>query len=718
MTVRQEASPADGVTSSHGASVVASVAVAILVVLVAAFLTLGWRSPAVRSTLADLDRNLTGALYFGVALLLAWSVFSAVLARSGRSPRRRRRPPAVLAGPAGLLASMLVYCVPAFAAWSSGAWWAMIGGAVPFADAQLYFGGAERLLFFGELDVFNSRRPLNAMFLAVRLAVTQLDLRLALLVQCLLLGAACYVAARAVARDLGWLAGSALFVGIFGFSRVYAPTTMSEVLGITFGALAFATIWTAAGDRKRWVALGGVFLLTLALDARSGAVLLAVTVPLWFVRRLRTAGWMDWPLLGAMAMTVLVGVGANYLAVSALGGDTSNTNANGGFLVYALANGHASWDPTTNSWAEIYRDRPEVVAMTDPERNRFVSSMARAEVREHPVRFLTTAADSVRNYLVISKWAILAPFPIRQHRPIMAVAVVAIAVAVLRRRQWKSAPTELALFGSMLLAIPVLVSLVPGNVPPRHLGLALAVLGFLAFLVLGSGPIRVSPQVSLTVISFATIAACLPVLGVDTVRVFAATAPFLALPLALAVGTLVRHCSLATAASVPVEVAPVHGSSRGRLPLVVGGALAASLALGTPLAMAAVRLPPVASAMCADGLPSQALIGGVAVRVVADPAVERAVDQVGFSAFARQVPSFAPVPSNHLAGISGPVSVIGGLSATGADRTAIVDADVGAPRRSALQLCGQVLRDPLTDAALAVYPQPVEIFRGWPLPSP
>ncbi|HVM13265.1 MAG TPA: hypothetical protein VM287_02935 [Egibacteraceae bacterium] len=683
----------------------------------AAFLTMGWRSPNVRSTLADLDRNLTGALYFGVALLLAWSVFSAVLARFGRSPRLRRRPPAVLAGPAGLLASMLIYCVPAFAAWSSGAWWAMIGGAVPFGDAQLYFGGAERLLFFGELDVFNSRRPLNAMFLAVRLAVTQLDLRLALLIQCLLLGAACYVAARAVARDLGWLAGSALFVGLFGFSRLYTPTTMSEVLGITFGALAFAAIWTAAGDRKRWVALGGVFLLTLALDARSGAVLLALIVPLWFARRLRTAGWLDWPLLGAMAVTVLVGVGANYVAVSALGGDTSNTNANGGFLIYALANGHPSWD-ATNNWAEIYRDRPEVVAMTDPERNRFVSSMARAELREHPVRFLTTAADSMRNYLVISKRAILERFPIRQHRPIMAAAVVAIAVAVLRRRQWRSVPTDLALFGSMLLAIPALVSLVPGNVPPRHLGLALALLGFLAFLVLGSGPIRVAPQISLTLISFATIAACLPLLGVDTVRVFAATAPFLALPLALAVGTLVRHCSLATAASVPVEAAPVHGSSRGRLPLAVGGALAASLALGTPLAMAAVRMPPVASAMCADGRPSQALIGGVAVRVVADPVKKRAVDQVGLSAFARQAAFYTPVPSNHLAGISGPVTVIGGLSAAGTDRMAIVDADVGAPRRSVLQLCGQVLRDPLTDAVLAHYPQPVDIFRGWPLPSP
>lgn len=717
MTVRQEAPPADGVASSHRAPVVGSVAAAILVGAV--FLTMGWKSHDVRSSLADLDRNLTRALYFGVALLLAWSVFSAVLARFGRSPRwRRRRPPAALAGPAGLLASVLVYCVPAFSAWSSGTWWAMIGGAVPFADAQLYFGGAERLLFFGELDVFNSRRPLNAMFLAVRLAVTQLDLRLAILIQCVLLGAACYVAARAVARDLGWLAGSALFVGIFGFSRVYTPTTMSEVLGITLGALAFAAIWTAAGDRKRWVALGGVFLLTLALDARSGAVLLALIVPLWFARSQRTAGWLDWPLLGAMAVTVLVGVGANYLAVSALGGDTSNTNANGGFLIYALANGHTSWDPTTNSWAEIYRDRPEVVAMTDPERNRFVSSMARAELREHPVRFLTTSANSMRNYLVTSKRLILTPFPIRQHRPIMAVTVVAIAVAVLRRRQWKSVPTELALFGSMLLAIPVLVSFVPGNLPPRHLGLALAVLGFVAFLGLGSRPISDTPHVSLTLISFATIAVCLPVLGVDTVRVFAATAPFLALPLALAVGALVRHCSVVTAESVAVEAAPPQGPSRGRLPLLLGSALVASLALGTPLAMAAVRLPPVASVMCADGLPSQALIGGVAVRIVADRAGERAVDQVGLSAFARQAPSFAPVPFNHLAGISGPMSLIGGLSATGADRTAIVDADVGAPRRSVLQLCGEVLRDPLTDAVFSIYPQPVDIFRGRPLLSP
>ena len=172
-----------------------------------------------RGAVAWLDPRLVKYLYLALgALILVAAIRSRVAPGRTLLPARLRR----WAGPAGLVGSMAAFCVPLFAAWHTGNWWGMIGGSVPYSDPHIYFGGAERLLFQGDLDFYNSRRPLNAMFLAVRLAVTNLDLRLALLLGALAMGAATWLAARAAASGLGPVAGIALFTGIFGFTTFTA----------------------------------------------------------------------------------------------------------------------------------------------------------------------------------------------------------------------------------------------------------------------------------------------------------------------------------------------------------------------------------------------------------------------------------------------------------------------------------------------------------------
>ena len=498
-----------------------------------------WRFRSYRGALAWLDPRLVKYLYLALGALIGAAAVKAIL-----GPDRRLLPPALRrwTGPAGLVGSMTAFCIPLFAAWQTGTWWGMVGGGVPYSDPHIYFGGAERLLFFGDLDFYNSRRPLNAMFLAVRLAVTHLDLRLALMLGALAAGAATWLAARAVARDLGPVAGFALFVGIFGFARVYGPTPMTEVLGVTLGALAFAVIWNAVSARNRWLAVGGILLLTIALDARSGVLLLPVVLPLWLAYHFRGSRRYDWRLLGACAMAVVLGVSMNYVALASLGGDTENVMGNGGFLVYGMAKGKASWNLFDPAWHVVLTEYPETWKMSDPDRNRFVNAKARAEVLAHPDTFLGAAVQSEFNYLRMAKQEILLDVPVGRHRAVMAAATLAVAVAFAfraRRDRWWLL-VDLGLFASMIVVMPIVVSFVPSNTPPRWLAPALMVGAFVAFIGMGTRRLADTPHLALGLVGVGATAACLPMLGVDTVRVFAATAPFAALPIALAAAVLTR----------------------------------------------------------------------------------------------------------------------------------------------------------------------------------
>jgi hypothetical protein len=647
---------------------------------------------------------------------------------------------------------MGAFCVPLFAAWHTGVWWGMIGGGVPYSDPHIYFGGAERLLFLGDLDAYNSRRPLNAMFLAVRLAVTHLDLRLALLLGALAMGAATWLAVRAVARDLGAVAGLALFVGIFGFARVYGPTPMTEPLGVTFGALALAALWTAVTTRNRWAAVGGILLLTLALDARSGVVILPMLLPLWLARHLRRSGRYDWRLLGACAAAVVVGTSMNYAALAGLGGDTDNVMGNGGFLVYGMAKGLPSWDLLHPAWHAILNDHPETWQMTDADRNRFVNARAREEVRAHPGRFLGAAVQSEFNYLRIAKQEVLLDVPLGRQRPLMAAVALATVVALAvraRRRHFRYLMIDVGLFASMAVIIPIVVSFVPSNTPPRWVAPALMAGAFLAFVVVGTRRLVGEGQLVMALLAVAATAVCAPVLGVDTVRVFAATSPFAALPLALAAAVLTRAgraspttaaaAAPAPAASIDDTPAPAAAPARrlagvgaaltrgfptgaARGPLVVGAALVAVVFVGTPMAVALVDPPAAPVRTCPDGRAAEPLFGGVAVHVVDAPirpdltAGGLAVGEVADGTFTAYLPLFLPQPGRHFVGMVAPWTLIHGLTAAGTDRFAVLDGVVPAPETSPLYLCGQVVHDPETDATFAIYPDLVDLFRGRALP--
>jgi hypothetical protein len=698
------------------------------VVLIAAFVALGWTAEWFREGLGWLAPHLAILLWSAVAAFLGFSLIRRIVQRPLASRRPRRF--GFLLAPSALAGSVIAYLVELFGSWDNGGagWWT-VGGVVPFSDAMAFVGGAQRLLFDGQLDQFNSRRPLQATFLASELAFTDFDLRKVLVIQAVLLGGASYLAARAVARDLGPLAGFALFAGIYGFARVGIQTVSTETLGVTMGALAFAALWSAVRRPNPWLVAGGLFLLTFALNFRPGPVLLLLTLPVSFALLLRGSRWINWRVLGLSVAAVAVALAANYIAIFTFHGEADNLNANANYIIYGLAKGVPTWSSNPQSWNQIDLDYPEILEMSETERNRFVTEKAREELRSNPGTFARSYVDGGVNYFRVSGEYVTAPAS--SHRLLVyAIALVLGAVVLIAR--WRTSSwrvlLDAALFAGVVLALPSFVGAWPygdhapwgwgtigvGSYLPWWFGAAVGAMAYVAIILIGTRRLRVDRQLGLVAVALATVAVIMPVLGYDTTRLFAAAVPFLALSFALAVA-VIQRARLPKGAHVTAPAAPKR-ESRGLLwaPLLVGGAVAVVAVIGAPIAAVAIDRPATPARTCPDGRRAEPLIGGSAIRLV-ESGAENELDELDV----QHMTSSAVTKWLQKEAVFGPIhantTFIGGLNQRGYDRFAFVDGAVSAPGRSVLYLCGATISDNDSNGVLGWSAVPIDVFVGIPL---
>jgi hypothetical protein len=705
-----------------------AVRVALPVALVGAFVAFGWTADWFREGMAGLAPHLSILLWSGVAVVLSLTL----IRRLGWLPvgplvQRRTR---FLLAPSALAGSVVAYLVELFASWQNGgaAWWT-VGGVVPFSDAMAYFGGAQRLLFDGQLDQFNSRRPLHTTFLASELALTNFDLRALLVLQAVLLGVGSYLAARQVARDLGPLAGLAVFAGIYGFARVLVQTVSTETLGVAMGALAFAALWSAVRDRNVWLGAGGAFVLTFALNFRPGPVLLMLTVPIalaWFLRGSRR---INWRVLGLSVAAVAVGLASNYIAIYAFHGEPDNLNANANYIIYGMAKGVPTWSSNPQSWNQVDLDYPEIIEMSETERNRFVSARAREKLRSNLGTFARTYFDSGVNYIRSSAEYVTAP--ISSHRPVaytFALVGAALAFVARGRSSWRRVLLDAALFGSVVLALPTFVgawfygdeapwgwgAVGVDSYLPWWFGAAVGAAAYIAFILVGTERLHIGRQLKLTVATVATIAVIMPILGFDTTRLFAVAVPFLAVPFALALVVIERSFAAKDVAVAAPDTRRPDAVGPRWAPLLIGGAVAAVAVIGAPIAAVAIDKPPAPARTCPDGRRAEPVLGGSAVRLVRSDQ-KRDLDELEV----RHVTGSPVTRWLQEHGVFGPIhadtTFVGGLNERGYDRFAFVDGAVSAPEGSVLYLCGMTISDNESNGVLRWSAVPVDVLVGSPL---
>ncbi len=254
-----------------------------------------------------------------------------------------------------LTAVMLFFALPVSGLWASGqSEQYIMGGIFPWSDAQLYYLDSLQLLNGKLMSSFSAGKPLYPAAMAAVLGLGQYHLPLALGFWTLLAGAATHLAGREVQRSHGSLAGACLVGLLFCFYRRFSGTTMTENLGFPLGLLAFAALWRAAYSHRFAWAVGGVFLLTLALNARQGAYFALPLIAAW-------AGWLcrggrrfSWKILLACLGAILAGFLINSIIQRTIVEPGAGANYQLVYHLYGLVTGGQDWTTITYDQPELF----------------------------------------------------------------------------------------------------------------------------------------------------------------------------------------------------------------------------------------------------------------------------------------------------------------------------------------------------------------------------
>jgi len=335
-------------------------------------------SPPLREGLVALEPAVAPVVFLGA--LLAWLL--SLFARPARRRAREARAGAWLERWGWGLA-ILAFVLPVWAHWmlrppGSAAAFAALLGRVPYGDAQQHYEGACSLLAEGSFGRYSERRPLNAALLAVRLAMGQGDLRVALTLHAALCGLCAWLLARAIGLRFGVPAALGTFALALSLSRDFLPTVDTEPLGAALGALGIGILLLpGAGSRLSWTA-AGLFAIDAALRARPGAQLVLPALLAWalWVHRAR---WRR--ALPAFAGVILVGSLSTSALDALYGAGEASFTTYPAYTLYGLTR--------SSNWTQARADYGETLKQLGNEKQvaGFLYARAFENLRREPERF-------------------------------------------------------------------------------------------------------------------------------------------------------------------------------------------------------------------------------------------------------------------------------------------------------------------------------------------
>lgn len=257
----------------------------------------------------------------------------------------------------------------------------ILGGLLPWSDARGHFYGGIYLLHGGIANEWTSRRVLSAAYNSIRALASGESLQAVLILQALLTGAACFLAARATARSHGLIAGLVTLILTSSFALPYLPMTMTETVGLTFGAVAFALIWQGIREHRLISCSIGLATLSIGLSIRPGPFLLlpAAGLAIWLALGPTIGRWRS--AIG-VAVAIGVAIAANVAMTRLIGNPDGAPQANIAHALYGLTAG--------GDWTLAYSDIPSSAGMHEHEFVQTLYQRIWANLRERPEVFFGT----------------------------------------------------------------------------------------------------------------------------------------------------------------------------------------------------------------------------------------------------------------------------------------------------------------------------------------
>lgn len=290
-----------------------------------------------------------------------------------------------------LTLTLVLFSLPLIYKWQTAGFYGyLIGGLLPWSDASGYYSGAQQLIYDGYLTSWATRRPLFGGFLAVLLSATGNDLQVTLAILAMLNGLAVFFASREIQKSHGALIAAIFLAICYLYYCPYAGTVGTEQIGLCFGAVGMVFLVRAAQNRLLKNAAFGLFLLTIALNARAGAFFILPTIALWFgINFGKELGW--WKPIAIGIVVIVVGIAANFAMVKAVGSPDAVPFSNYSYTLYGLASGN-------KGWLQVIEDYPDV-------KEEEVFGLAVRKIKENPSLFLTGIIRSYRDYFTTPRGA-------------------------------------------------------------------------------------------------------------------------------------------------------------------------------------------------------------------------------------------------------------------------------------------------------------------------
>ncbi len=271
----------------------------------------------------------------------------------------------------GMSVTLSLFALPLAGLWVSGQSQSVaINGLVPLADAANYYTDSLRILSGAEISQFSAMRPFFPGFLSFLMKVTDQNFMTSLAITTLVAAIAIYFGVREVQRTHGVETAVFLLIVIFIYFRHHAGTSMSETLGVPFGALGMGLLWRGLDKQSQGLAMFGLFVTSMALNIRPGAMFTLPLMLLWVGWVLRKEGKrisIRFLILGTAV--IILGFILNSLFIRLLAGPSGTAFSNFSWALYGLASGGHSFN-------YIFQQHPELALMQDPERTRIIYRLA------------------------------------------------------------------------------------------------------------------------------------------------------------------------------------------------------------------------------------------------------------------------------------------------------------------------------------------------------
>jgi hypothetical protein len=170
------------------------------------------------------------------------------------------------------------------------------------------------------------------------------------------------------------------FTILYRIAGEQLPSSLSEPLGLSLGALSAILIFQAIIYNRSWLLAPGALILTLALLARSGPFVILPGIVIWAGFFFKGTRRFNFSLAATICSAFVMAYVINVCALAFYSGGNS-PSGNFGYHLYGLARGGAGW-------RTIFYEFPQTRTMADAEINKFAMSHAMENIRAHPEMLL------------------------------------------------------------------------------------------------------------------------------------------------------------------------------------------------------------------------------------------------------------------------------------------------------------------------------------------